>query len=316
LPVNTGKNKNIFDNELLKKFAKNLISAIFTAVMVVLTAVTVNAQVVQNEKAVIDYTATPNTGTVSIKLTEANVYSRAIVIIKKGAVFYNYNLKIDGIAENFPLQMGDGEYTVQVLIVPPVTGKAALAINSKYKYEAKNANDVFLNPSQFVNYNKDSKTVAKAEELVKNAKTDLEKVEAIYMYVVDNLAYDTAKAAKIVSGEIIRYIPVLDDIISTGRGICFDYAAVFAAMLRSQGIPAKLVMGYVTAPNNPGQQVYHAWNEFYLEDYKGWFKINEMRFAGNKFERLDPTLDSASRGSKAAMQYIGNSSNYAAVKEY
>ena len=35
-------------------------------------------------------------------------------------------------------------------------------------------------------------------------------------------------------------------------GICFDYAALMTGMLRSQGVPCKLVVGYAGT-------VYHAW---------------------------------------------------------
>ena len=64
----------------------------------------------------------------------------------------------------------------------------------------------------------------------------------------------------------------------TGKGICFDYASLAASMLRSQGIPTKIIFGYV-APDN----LYHAWNMFYTEE-KGWTKVEFSRIS----EGLDP----------------------------
>ncbi|UUZ86988.1 transglutaminase-like domain-containing protein [Paenibacillus sp. P26] len=54
----------------------------------------------------------------------------------------------------------------------------------------------------------------------------------------------------------------------TNQGICYDASALFAAMLRSSGVPVKLVQGYA-----PGIRQYHAWNEVYLEG-KGWITMD------------------------------------------
>ena len=68
----------------------------------------------------------------------------------------------------------------------------------------------------------------------------MEALTAIYEYVTANLTYDNEKAAT-VSG---NYLPDIDETLSTKKGICFDYASLTAAMLRSIGIPAKLAIGY------------------------------------------------------------------------
>ena len=68
----------------------------------------------------------------------------------------------------------------------------------------------------------------------------LDVVSSVYNYVVTNITYDTAKANSVQSG----YLPNCDSVLSQKKGICFDYAAVMTAMLRSQNIPTKLVVGY------------------------------------------------------------------------
>ena len=52
------------------------------------------------------------------------------------------------------------------------------------------------------------------------------------------------------------YIPNIDSVLSEQKGICYDYAAVLASLLREAGLPAKLVMGY-----REDMDAYHAWNQ-------------------------------------------------------
>ncbi|MCL2098880.1 MAG: transglutaminase-like domain-containing protein [Oscillospiraceae bacterium] len=309
-------------NYFLKTIMKIAVSAAMAAVVFAVLTVTASAKTDKNERAVIDYTNTPASGTVSIKLARSAAPLTAKVSIEKGEMRYNYNLRNDGGTESFPLQMGNGEYTVRVLLsVPDNSNRFSLALGSTYKLDLKDKNAVFLNSSQFVNFNKDSKTAAKAAELIKEAgaKTDIQKAEAIYAFVVEEFSYDSDKAKKVISGELSSYVPALDEILSARKGICFDYATLFAAMLRSQNIPAKLVMGDVANPDPKapaGSKVYHAWNEFFSKESGKWIRINEMRFDADRFERVDPTFDSTSRGSKTALQFIGNGKNYIKFKEY
>ena len=62
----------------------------------------------------------------------------------------------------------------------------------------------------------------------------------------------------------------MDDTLSSKKGICFDYAALVACMLRVQGIRCKLVIGYADA-------YYHAWNEV-LVDGK-WLRYDTTSMA-------------------------------------
>ena len=299
-------------NKPIAGIAKHLIVALLTAAAVALCSLAVQAEdEIKNEKAKIDFTNTGATGTVSINIV-AKTEKKVKVSIESGSNRYNYDLKGDGTVERYPLQWGNGEYTVRVMI-QSVETKYSVALSTKYTLDLKNEKLPFTNSSQLVNYNKDSAIVKKAAELIKGVKKDVEKVEKIYKFVVESLEYDTKKAATVQSG----YVPDIDKIVNSGMGICFDYAAVFAAMLRSQGIPAKLVMGYVKVPDSK-DPVYHAWNEFYSAEKEGWFKINEMKFVDkdNTFVRADPTFESSSKSAKAVMKWIGDGSNYDKVYEF
>ena len=91
------------------------------------------------------------------------------------------------------------------------------------------------------------------------------------------------------------------------KGICFDYAALMTAMLRSQDIPTKLVVGYTGS-------LYHAWINVFLEG-QGWVD-NVIYFDGHDWKLMDPTFASSGKQSKEIMQYIGNGGNYKAKYSY
>ena len=124
---------------------------------------------------------------------------------------------------------------------------------------------------------------------------------AVYSFVCRQVTYDREKAATVKSG----YLPDPDETMRTGKGICFDYAALAASMLRSQGIPTKMVFGYVS-PNG----LYHAWNMFYTEQ-TGWVTVG-FQVSGKDWNRLDLTF--SANGQDAS--FIGDGSNYSDVYFY
>ena len=161
----------------------------------------------------------------------------------------------------------------------------------------------FLRSNQYVNYTPDSKAVAKAAELCAGASGNLDKVSRVYDYVIKNTTYDKQKAATVQSG----YLPNVDDTLATGTGICFDYAALMSAMLRSQGVPVKLIVGYTGS-------AYHAWINVYSET-EGWIE-GQIYFNGNEWKLMDPTFASSGGNSESIRQYIGNGANYTAKYQY
>ena len=151
----------------------------------------------------------------------------------------------------------------------------------------KDANNTFLYPNQFCNFNGSTKAVKTGDELVQGITDTIEKVEAIYKYTVDNISYDYQKAKTVKSG----YLPNVDDTLKTQKGICFDYAALMTGMLRSQGVPCKLVVGYAGS-------AYHAWISVWTED-TGWID-GAVYFNGTSWQLLDPTFAATSGGSGTA----------------
>ena len=96
-------------------------------------------------------------------------------------------------------------------------------------------------------------------------------------------------------------------VLKTKKGICFDYAALMTGMLRSQGVPCKLVVGYAGT-------AYHAWISVWSEE-SGWVD-GAVFFNGESWQRMDPTFASSGKSSKAILDYIGDGSNYNAKYFY
>ena len=153
----------------------------------------------------------------------------------------------------------------------------------------------FLRPSQLVDYSENSACVQEARELAADCSEDSEVAAAVYDLLVNNIRYDKQKAETVQSG----YLPDPDETLSSKKGICFDYAALAAAMLRSMGIPCKLITGYV------GENTYHAWNSFYLKN-SGWITV-EFKVNANEWQRVDITFAAGGglpdAGSKSGIQY-------------
>lgn len=197
-------------------------------------------------------------------------------------VTYTYNLH-DGY-ETFPLTCGNGSYTLGVYENIEGTSYSTLFTQS-IDVTIENEFGPFLYSNQYVNFSADSAPVAKGSELAASADTDLEVVENVYNFIITNFTYDYEKAASVQSG----YLPDVDAIYSSKIGICFDYAAVMATMLRTQNIPTRLEVGYM-------KDTYHAWISVYISG-QGWVN-GIIEFDGNEWKLLDPTFASTSSSPK------------------
>ncbi len=212
------------------------------------------------------------------------------VMISKGDKSYTYSLKSN---DQYPLQLGDGEYTVSVL--ENVAGNQYKVVQKeKLAVKLTDKNKVFLQSTQIVNWQPDMDGIQKAKQLTEKATTDSEKVTAIYNYIVTTIRYDQAKANTVVTD----YVPSIEQTLQSAQGICYDYSALMAAMLRSVDVPTKLVMG-----RKNDIPTYHAWNLVYVKDRNEWLTI-------------DSTYDAAFVQKDLPSTMIKNSAEYVAEKEY
>lgn len=214
---------------------------------------------------------------------------------------YTYLITEPGNYTAFPLTAGNGSYSIQVM--ENIGGDSyVLSLEQTVDVQIENEFLPFLYPNQYVDFKADSNAVKKGSELAEDTWTDLEVVQNIYNFVIKNISYDEEKAQNVSYG----YLPNVDDTLASGTGICFDYAALMTAMLRSQNIPTKLEVGY-------SGDTYHAWISTYVDD-KGWVD-NIIEFDGDSWQIMDPTLG-ANNDSKSVKKYVGDGSHYVVKYTY
>ncbi len=214
---------------------------------------------------------------------EATGTSRLKLEVSTGDTKYYYDLPNDGTPIAAPINMGNGSYLFRVM--RNTTGNQYVEIlATKADVQLENDFDPYLRPNVFVNYGPDSACVAKARELTQGAANKGDAVKAICEFVVQNVSYDYDKAKQLENAK--GYVPDPDETLSTGKGICFDYASLGAAMLRSQGIPAQVVTGNVS-PND----IYHAW---IMVNIDGTWKSAQFSVDQNTWSRVDLTFAATS----------------------
>lgn len=175
------------------------------------------------------------------------------IMVEKGNEKYYYSL--NNKKENLPIQLGDGAYTVKIL--QNISGNRYKVLDkSTVNVKGSNNLDVYLNSAQPVYWKGMDKLNTLVDNLTADLKTDKEKIDAIYLYIIHNIKYDNNKINNI----SLDYVPQLEETLSSKSGICYDYAALFAGMLRSLNIHTKLVKGYKN-----DMKEYHAWNEVLID---------------------------------------------------
>lgn len=235
------------------------------------------------------------------------------LVVKLGTESYYYNLFNNEEPVNYPLQLGEGDYTVS--IYENTTGsKYKVIASEKYtvKYEdEEDANNVYLQSVLEISWNEEDESIKVADELLAEALevkkeatpryrrervvlTDEEIINIIYDFVLETVEYDFEKIKSL----DYTYTPDNDSTLETGTGICYDYSSLFASMLRSQGIPAKMVKGYANT-----SEVYHAWNEVYLADEERWVVV-------------DTTYDAYMAQNDRSYTFEKEAENFNKVKEF
>lgn len=158
-------------------------------------------------------------------------------------------------------------YTVQLLVeakLDPLQSKAPFPVQSLPEDARK-----FLGTEDRIQTGHPAIT-ARAREVTAQARTVVEAVEAVSNWVRDTLTYDASPGVKQDALSVFQ----------TKRGSCIGYSTLTIAMLRSVGIPARYVGGYLPIGYDWGISKsywgvktsgggYHAWTEIFYPD-AGW----------------------------------------------
>ena len=115
------------------------------------------------------------------------------------------------------------------------------------------------------------RTLDLAEQLAADSDNPYDKAIAVRDYLRANINYNDQIAAAPEGAEPLDYV-----LFDLKQGYCTYYASAMAVMLRSQGVPARVVSGYALGEYDPTAQNYrvravnaHTWVEVYFPDY-GW----------------------------------------------
>ena len=211
-----------------------------------------------------------------------------------GDMTYNYDLPNDGSPMIYPINMGNGSYLFRIMqntsgsnYVEIDATTADVVLGSEF--------DPFLLPNVYCDYDPSSDCVEKAREITANSANLGEAVRDICTYVADHVTYDNDKAAEL--SKASGYLPDPDETLRSGKGICLDYSALSAAMLRSEGIPTKVMTGYVGK-----DELYHSWIMVYID---GKWETAVFSVNPNTWSRCDVTF-----ASTGATKYVGDASAY------
>lgn len=123
----------------------------------------------------------------------------------------------------------------------------------------------------------DSKVTEVAHELLKDQQTINDLIHNVYKYIVDTFEYSYEK----VEGENARLgaVAALDG----SQAVCMEYSDAMIAILRSQGVPARVAIGYGNDPTGAenkigvdtaeAQRIGHQWLEVWIPEY-GWLSVD------------------------------------------
>lgn len=232
---------------------------------------------IKNNAAVIDISNTSQ-GYIGIRYLGNN--RKVKLQLTKDAETYTYNIQKKKSFSIFPLSMGNGTYTIGIF-ENISTNQYSQACSETIEVKLEDENLPFLYPNEYVSYTRNSPVIRLSNQITEGSGDELEKVEKVFDYVTSTIDYDYELAENIP----LEYIPDIEQVLKEKTGICFDYASVMSAMLRIQGIPTRLVIGYAG-------DVYHAWISVYVED-KGWVD-GIIRFDGESWTLMDPTTAASS----------------------
>lgn len=214
-----------------------------------------------NSKDVID-TSTSSDGYYTIDYSDLNPTKMKVAVAYDDIVtYYDYTANE---ASVYAFTKGNGIYTIT--LYRNVKGTSYKRIETeKVNVKLKNSLAPYLISTTEITFSKDDAVSQKAAEICEGLTNAYLKTTAIHKYVHDNISYDYKFATDVSSGKIKTYIPKATEVLSSHKGICYDFATLFAAMCRSQDIPCRIQKGYY-------RSVYHAWNEVYIDGY--WYKVD------------------------------------------
>ena len=204
-------------------------------------------------------------GVALVKVDSIPAEKRCKVIVSANGKSYQYDILARGKYLGIPLQLGEGSYTITVyeqVSGTSYTREIGPHLRRQPGVQPETVHGSVDHERFFPRFGLCRR---KPTACAAASATATGRVDAVYRWIVANIDYDRDLAGSITSGEVTTYVPDPEKTYTTRKGICFDYASLMCAMLRSQGIPTRLVVGQTPLG-------YHAWNEVYFAG-TGWVVV-------------------------------------------
>lgn len=167
-----------------------------------------------------------------------------------------YAIPNDGTVRRFPLQYGDGVYNLSIA-ERMGCGKYRILEKVRTKVTGTDSITPYTLSKGYVRYRNSDSFVKAAARLREGAgMKDSLYAGRVQRYLCSRLTYKKDTGMRMWDDSTI---PSPEEIFTDGKASCFGYSELFAAMLRCQGIPCRVVFGTYT----PSGQ-YHAWNEAWI----------------------------------------------------
>lgn len=230
-------------------------------------------------------------GTVTMVYDNTYTVRLKLVVQKDGGKQYKYDIPKGKVELFIPLTQGNGTY--KLMLCRNTSGSKYSVMQTKsISLSLSDEKAAYLTSNYIISWEATNDAIKKAQSLTKKSKTQAQKLDAIYKYVVQNYSYDFDKAKQLTSTTTeMAYIPDIDEVYDDETGICYDISVLVAAMLRSVDIPTEVVTGYT-----PNATTYHAWNNVFYEKQSKWKVIDatydmQMNKAKKKYSMFKDAKD-------------------------
>jgi transglutaminase-like putative cysteine protease len=163
----------------------------------------------------------------------------------------------------------------QLANAAPIDQRLAYSVTSYTGYRvSRELSDWWRGHYTFLPEASNPRTAELAREMRAAAASDFDYANAVLEKLNREDFYYTLEPPPLGSNPVDRFL------FDTRRGFCEHYASAFAVLMRSAGIPSRIVLGYQGGEVNPlgghlivRQSDAHAWNEIWLEG-EGWRRVD------------------------------------------
>jgi len=270
---------------IMKKLFKSFVVLIIAMVLCTNAAVAApltSQEYINSNGVFLQMVPTVLEGKITLTGETARSLIKIIVIKDETQRWYDVKLEDGKFNEEIWFIDGIGEYQVSVLV-----HKEGRRYTFGPTVHVQNTVDVnrFLVPTLHVESNNE-KIITLAKEITKDSRTDIEKAKSIYDWVTVNIVYDYKKYIRQINNNYDNVYGALNTL-ETKTGVCYDYAALVAALGRASGLQVKMIKGNFKSTY---RNELHAWNEIYISEEDKWITVDSTFGASmqsNYFDNKD-----------------------------